>query len=49
MNKARPDAVIEELTSLPKHYTPEEMRAAKGELRFAPRRLEWLTKRGPAT
>jgi nucleoside-diphosphate-sugar epimerase len=28
MNKARPDAVIEELTSLPKHYTPEEMRAA---------------------
>src|ERR1700746_1539480 len=29
MNKARPDAVIEELTSLPKHYTPEEMRAAE--------------------
>jgi len=28
MNKARPDAVIEELTSLPNHYTPEEMRAA---------------------
>ena len=28
MNKARPDTVIEELTSLPKHYTPEEMRAA---------------------
>ena len=28
MNKARPDAVIEELTSLPKHYTPEAMRAA---------------------
>ena len=28
MSKARPDAVIEELTSLPKHYTPEEMRAA---------------------
>jgi len=26
MNKARPDAVIKELTSLPKHYTPEEMR-----------------------
>jgi 2-alkyl-3-oxoalkanoate reductase len=30
MNKVRPDAVIEELTSLPKHYTPEEMRAAAG-------------------
>lgn len=28
MTKARPDAVIEELTSLPKRYTPEEMRAA---------------------
>jgi 2-alkyl-3-oxoalkanoate reductase len=28
LDKARPDAVIEELTSLPKHYTPEEMRAA---------------------
>ena len=28
MHEARPDAVIEELTSLPKHYTPEEMRAA---------------------
>jgi 2-alkyl-3-oxoalkanoate reductase len=26
--KIRPDAVIEELTSLPKRYTPEEMRAA---------------------
>lgn len=24
----RPDAIINELTSLPKHYTPEEMRAA---------------------
>lgn len=28
LKKVRPDAVIEELTSLPKHYTPEEMRAA---------------------
>jgi nucleoside-diphosphate-sugar epimerase len=28
LRKARPDAVIEELTSLPKRYTPEEMRAA---------------------
>jgi 2-alkyl-3-oxoalkanoate reductase len=28
MLKIRPDAVIEELTSLPKRYTPEEMRAA---------------------
>ena len=28
MNKVRPDAVIEELTSLPKNYTPEDMRAA---------------------
>ena len=28
MNEVRPDAVIDELTSLPKHYTPEEMRAA---------------------
>jgi 2-alkyl-3-oxoalkanoate reductase len=28
IEKARPDVVIEELTSLPKHYTPEEMRAA---------------------
>ncbi len=28
MNKVHPEAVIEELTSLPKHYTPEEMRAA---------------------
>lgn len=26
----RPDAVIDELTSLPKRYTPEEMRAASG-------------------
>ena len=30
MNEVRPDAVIDELTSLPKHYTPEEMRAAAG-------------------
>ena len=30
MERERPDAVIEELTSLPKHYTPEEMRAAAG-------------------
>ena len=28
VERARPDIVIEELTSLPKHYTPEEMRAA---------------------
>ena len=28
MMRIRPDAVIEELTSLPKRYTPEEMRAA---------------------
>lgn len=28
LNKIRPDAVIEELTSLPKRYTPEEMKAA---------------------
>jgi nucleoside-diphosphate-sugar epimerase len=28
VKRVRPDAVIEELTSLPKHYTPEEMRAA---------------------
>ena len=28
MLKIRPDSVIEELTSLPKRYTPEEMRAA---------------------
>lgn len=28
MQRLRPEAVIEELTSLPKHYTPEEMRAA---------------------
>src|SRR5947209_20139453 len=26
--KVCPDAVVEELTSLPKHYTPEAMRAA---------------------
>jgi 2-alkyl-3-oxoalkanoate reductase len=28
VRKVRPDAVIEELTSLPKSYTPEEMKAA---------------------
>jgi nucleoside-diphosphate-sugar epimerase len=28
VRKVRPDSVIEELTSLPKRYTPEEMRAA---------------------
>lgn len=28
--RIRPDAVIEELTSLPKRYTPEDMRAAAG-------------------
>jgi 2-alkyl-3-oxoalkanoate reductase len=28
MNKVRPDTVVDELTSLPKHYTPQEMRAA---------------------
>jgi 2-alkyl-3-oxoalkanoate reductase len=28
IEKVRPDAVIEELTSLPKHYTPDAMRAA---------------------
>lgn len=28
LRKVRPDAVIEELTSLPKRYTPEEMKAA---------------------
>ena len=28
LKKVRPNAVIEELTSLPKRYTPEEMRAA---------------------
>ncbi|MBV9744463.1 MAG: NAD(P)-dependent oxidoreductase, partial [Acidobacteriia bacterium] len=27
--KIRPEAVVEELTSLPKRYTPEEMRAAR--------------------
>jgi hypothetical protein len=26
--KVQPDAVVEELISLPKHYTPEDMRAA---------------------
>src|SRR5262249_15437986 len=26
--RIRPDAIIDELTSLPKRYTPEEMRAA---------------------
>jgi 2-alkyl-3-oxoalkanoate reductase len=26
--KIRPDAIVDELTSLPKRYTPEEMRAA---------------------
>jgi len=30
VKKFRPDAVIEELTSLPRRYTPEEMRAAAG-------------------
>src|SRR5689334_19403557 len=28
IGRIRPDAVINELTSLPKHYTPEEMEAA---------------------
>src|SRR5260370_12417830 len=28
VKRVKPDAVIDELTSLPKHYTPEEMRAA---------------------
>jgi 2-alkyl-3-oxoalkanoate reductase len=28
MQQVRPDTVIDELTSLPKHYTPDEMRAA---------------------
>src|SRR5215470_2431127 len=28
IGRIRPDAVIDELTSLPKRYTPEEMRAA---------------------
>jgi len=28
VKEVKPDAVIEELTSLPRHYTPEEMRAA---------------------
>ena len=30
LEQVRPDAVIEELTSLPAHYTPDEMRAAAG-------------------
>lgn len=30
VKQVKPDAVIEELTSLPRHYTPEEMRAAAG-------------------
>ena len=28
IKRARPEVVIDELTSLPKHYTPDEMRAA---------------------
>ncbi|HME06002.1 MAG TPA: NAD(P)-dependent oxidoreductase [Bryobacteraceae bacterium] len=28
VNKVRPGAIIDELTSLPKHYTPDEMRVA---------------------
>jgi 2-alkyl-3-oxoalkanoate reductase len=36
--RVQPDAVVEELTSLPKHYTPEEMRAAADRDRTA--RLE---------
>lgn len=28
LRKVRPDAVIEELTSLPEHYSPENMRAS---------------------
>lgn len=28
VNRIRPDAIVDELTSLPKRYTPEEMRAA---------------------
>src|SRR5262244_2181415 len=28
VERVQPDVVIEELTSLPKHYTPDEMRAA---------------------
>jgi nucleoside-diphosphate-sugar epimerase len=28
LQRVRPDAVIDELTSLPEHYTPDEMRAA---------------------
>src|SRR5271165_3653340 len=34
VTRVRPDAIINELTSLPKHYTPEEMKAA------APRDME---------
>jgi nucleoside-diphosphate-sugar epimerase len=35
--RTRPDAIVQQLTSLPKHYTPEEMRAAAerdGEVRL---------------
>jgi nucleoside-diphosphate-sugar epimerase len=28
ISRIQPDAIVDELTSLPKHYTPEEMRAA---------------------
>src|ERR1700692_4530845 len=28
--RVRPDAVVHELTSLPRHYTPAEMKAAAG-------------------
>jgi 2-alkyl-3-oxoalkanoate reductase len=28
IQRIRPDAIINELTSLPRHYTPEEMKAA---------------------
>ena len=31
IKRARPRVVIDELTSLPKHYTPDEMRAAADE------------------
>ncbi|HSU31789.1 MAG TPA: NAD(P)-dependent oxidoreductase [Bryobacteraceae bacterium] len=30
LDRVRPEVVIDELTSLPKHYTPEEMRVAAG-------------------
>ncbi len=41
IKRVRPDAVIDELTSLPKHYTPEEMRAAADRDRTVrPRRTE---------